>query len=138
MTTMRKTVIATIVTILVFLAMDATWLTLTGDRLYRPRLGPLLAAKPDVAAAIAFYVIYLGGIVALAVRPGLEAGKLGRTALSAATLGLVAYATYDLTNQATLKLWSTTVTLCDLGWGVVVTTAAASAGYLAARTFGGK
>lgn len=135
---MRKTLIAFVFTALVFLAMDAVWLSQMGPRLYTPLLGPLIAAKPDIGAAVAFYVVYLAGIVALAVRPALAEGRMGRAALSGATLGFVAYATYDLTNQATLKLWSTTVTLCDLGWGVVVSSTAATAGYAAARAWGGK
>jgi uncharacterized membrane protein len=135
---LRKTLIAFVATTVVFLAMDATWLSQMGPRLYTPLLGPLITAKPDLGAAVAFYVIYLGGIVALAVRPALAEGRLWRATLSGATLGFVAYATYDLTNQATLKLWSTTVTLCDLGWGVVVTATAATAGYAAARAWGGR
>ncbi|MGZ3273819.1 MAG: DUF2177 family protein [Caulobacteraceae bacterium] len=120
-----------------FVAGDAVWLTLAGPRLYRPVIGPLLADRVNAGAAIAFYVIYLFGVVALAVSPALRAGQWRMAALSGLCLGLVAYGTYDLTNQATLRLWSTRLTLADMVWGGVLTAAAALAGYLAARKFGG-
>lgn len=126
---MRRTIIAYVATGLAMLALDAVWLTLMSPRLYQPRLGELLAARPALEPAVAFYVVYVAGIVALAVRPALRDGGWRRLLANAAALGLVAYATYDLTNQATLKTWSTMVTLVDMAWGALVTVAAASAGY---------
>ena len=116
--------------------LDAIWLTTMGDRLYRPVIGSIMADKPDMRPAIVFYLLYVFGIVFLAVLPGLREGSLSRTLTTAAVFGLVAYATYDLTNQATLRVWSTQLTLIDLAWGTVVTTAAALGGYLLARRFG--
>jgi len=116
--------------------LDAIWLTTMGDRLYRPVIGSIMADKPDMRAAIVFYVLYVFGIVFLAVLPGLREGSLTRTLTTAAVFGLVAYATYDLTNQATLRVWSTHITLIDMAWGTFVTTAAAAGGYLLARRFG--
>jgi uncharacterized membrane protein len=114
--------------------LDAIWLTVMSPRLYKPAIGELMAAKPDMRAAVAFYLIYVFGIVFLAVLPALREGSGMRAALMGAVLGLVAYATYDLTNQATLRVWPAHVTLIDLAWGVFVTTAAALGGYwLAAR-----
>mgnify|MGYP001283813231 CR=1 FL=1 len=114
--------------------LDAIWLTVMSPRLYKPAIGELMAAKPDMRAAVAFYLIYVFGIVFLAVLPALREGSAMRAALMGAVLGLVAYATYDLTNQATLRVWPAHVTLIDLAWGVFVTTAAALGGYwLAAR-----
>jgi uncharacterized membrane protein len=120
-----------------FLAGDAVWLTLTGPKLYRPAIGHLLAERVNIAAAVAFYLMYLAGVVILAVSPALRTGQWRSAALHGLVLGLVAYGTYDLTNQATLKLWTTRLTLLDMGWGGVLTTAAATAGFLAARKFGG-
>lgn len=115
-------------------ALDAIWLTQVGPRLYRPAIGELLADKPDMRAAVAFYLIYVSGIVFLAVSPALRDGSLMRATIAGAVLGLVAYATYDLTNQATLKVWPLHVTLVDVAWGTLLTAAAAAAGYwLAAR-----
>ena len=115
-----------------FAAIDAVWLTNMTDRLYRPVLGPILAEKPDMQAAVAFYLISIFGTVFLAIAPALRAGAWQRAAMNGAVLGLVAYATYDLTNQATLMVWSTKLTLIDLAWGTTLTTASAIGGYLAA------
>jgi len=113
-------------------ALDAVYLTVAGQRVYRPTLDYALADKPDLPAAVAFYLVYVLGVVLLAIRPNRDAG-LGKTALTGALLGAFAYATYDLTNQATLKVWATRITLIDICWGTVLTTVGASAGYLAWR-----
>ena len=122
-------------TALVFLLMDMTWLTLTGASIYRPVLGPLLADKVDGGAAIAFYLIYIFGLVFFAVRPGLIAQDWKASALNGLVLGLVAYATYDLTNQATLRIWSLNITLFDLVWGMTASAVASTLGFLATKTF---
>jgi uncharacterized membrane protein len=117
-------------------ALDAIWLTQVGPRLYRPAIGELLADRPDMRAAIAFYLIYVSGIVFLAVGPALRDGSLMRATIAGAVLGLVAYATYDLTNQATLRVWPLHVTLIDVAWGTLLTATAAAAGYWLAARFG--
>lgn len=119
---------------LVFAALDAVWLTQVGPRLYRPALAPLLTDGFRLPPAIAFYLIYIAGVVALAVLPAArEGGGLVRAAGFGAMLGFVAYATYDLTNQATLKVWPLKVTLVDIAWGTVLTACAAAAGHAAYR-----
>jgi uncharacterized membrane protein len=115
----------------VFLVLDLIWLSTVGRALYWPTLGPLLAERVNVPAAVAFYLIYVAGIVVLAVQPGLKAQSLGAACATGAALGLMAYATYDLTNLATLKTWSVKVALVDMAWGSVLTAVAAGAGYLA-------
>ncbi|HEY4031146.1 MAG TPA: DUF2177 family protein [Caulobacteraceae bacterium] len=122
---------------LAFVAADAVWLTLAGPRLYRPVLGPLLAEQLNGAAAIAFYLVYLFGVVALAVAPALRTGQWRTAAWTGLVLGLVAYGTYDLTNQATLRLWATRLTVIDMTWGGALTALAATLGFLAARKAGG-
>jgi len=117
-----------------FAVIDAVWLTQIGPRLYRPALDPVLADRFNLTAAVAFYLVYIGGIIALAVLPAAREGAgLPRAALNGAMLGFVAYATYDLTNQATLKTWSWTITLADIAWGTFLTACAAAAGYAAWR-----
>jgi uncharacterized membrane protein len=130
-------VIAFVTAAVVFLAMDFTWLSQTNATVYRPIIGELLSPTLRVGPAIAFYVLYLAGLTFFAVAPGLAGGGMKRVALNAAVYGLCAYATYDLTNQATLKVWSTMLTALDLGWGVIVSTVAACAGYRAARLIRG-
>lgn len=118
---------------LTFAALDAVWLTTMSSRLYKPALGPILAEKPDMKAAVAFYLVSIAGTVFLAVEPALREGAWQRAALNGAVLGFVAYATYDLTNQATLNVWSTRVTIIDICWGTILTTLSAAGGYLAAK-----
>ena len=129
---MIKYIVAYLGTGLTFAAIDAVWLTTMTERLYKPVLAPILAEKPDLKVAVIFYLIYFFGIVFLAIAPALRAGAWQRAALNGAVLGFVAYATYDLTNQATLMVWSTKLTLIDLAWGTTLTTASAIGGYLAA------
>jgi uncharacterized membrane protein len=125
--------VAYVASMIVFLGLDAVWLSLMGPRLYRPILGDMLAQKLNAPAAIAFYAIYGLGVVVLAVAPALRENAGGKAALSGAVLGFVAYATYDLTNQATLRVWSTRLTLADMAWGAALTALAAYAGVQAAR-----
>ncbi|MDO8914288.1 MAG: DUF2177 family protein [Phenylobacterium sp.] len=127
---MLKYVIAYLATGLVFAVVDAVWLTWSNERLYRPTLNPVLADEVNLKAAAVFYIVYILGIMALAVSPATSWTKAMTTG---AILGAVCYATYDLTNQATLKVWSTKITLADITWGAFVTALAATAGYLALR-----
>ncbi len=115
------------------LGLDAVWLSTMADRLYRPQLGELLAPQFDPAAAAAFYVLYVFGLVYFAVLPALREGDWRKALLNGALFGLVAYGTYDLTNQATLKHWPTIVTALDLLWGAFLSAAAAAGGFLAAK-----
>ena len=113
-----------------FLLLDACWLGTMGPRLYRPALGDLMAADVDWLAAGLFYPVYLFGLLVFAIAPALERRAPGLALRRGALLGLVAYATYDLTNQATLRHWPWAITLADLTWGAL---ASAVAAWLAAR-----
>jgi len=129
---MLKYVVTYIGTGLAFAAMDAVYLTIAGQRVYRPTLDYALADTPNLPAAIAFYLAYIAGILMLAIRPNRDA-SLAQVAVTGAMLGAMAYATYDLTNQATLKAWETRITLIDVAWGTVATAVAATVGLLAWR-----
>lgn len=118
------------------LALDAVWLSTMADRLYRPQLGDLLADDFRAAPAAAFYVLYLFGVVRFAALPALRSGGWPKALLDGALLGLVAYGSYDLTNQATLRNWPPAVTVIDLIWGSLLTALCALAGHLTARRFG--
>ena len=118
-------IIAFVAAALAFGALDALWLGWAGNNFYRPRLGDMLADSFRMAPALVFYAAYVAAMVWFAVRPGLSAG-LGSAALNGALLGAICYATYDLTNQATLKQWSTTVTIADIIWGAFATSVAAT------------
>ena len=118
--------IASLSSFVILLVIDAVWLSNAVNFLYRPRIGALLADKPDFAAAAVFYILYSVGMAVLVQRPA-EGSVLAALWMGAA-LGLVAYGTYDLTNQATLKGWSWTVTVVDMAWGAAVTGVSCAAG----------
>lgn len=118
---------------LAMLVLDGLWLGSVAKRFYRPQLGDLLMNGFRPVPAALFYFTYVAGIVFLAVAPGLASGRLSVALTRGLALGLVAYATYDLTNQATLRHWSTLVSVVDIGWGTFLTGVAAAVGYLAAR-----
>ena len=120
-------------TLVAFLAIDLVWLGLVARTFYRKHLGFLMAAQVNWPAALIFYLLFVVGIVVFAVLPGLEAGSLKTTVGRAALFGLIAYATYDLTNLATLKDWPVVVTVVDLIWGTVLSVVASLAGYLAGK-----
>ena len=140
-----KIVMAYVVTALVFGLLDAVWLRNAGPLLYRPAIGELLADKFRLAPAITFYVIFIAGLTYFAVLPGmLSNGASGATSfagvplavLHGALLGLLCYATYDLTNQATMKVWPTHVTLIDMAWGAVASGFAAGVATFVVTRFG--
>lgn len=133
---MKTIVTAYLAAGIAFLLVDAIWLTTMADTLYRPLLGDKLEPQFRLAPAICFYLVYIGGIVFFAILPALQGGGLAKAALNGAVLGFVAYATYDLTNQATLKDWPLAITLADIPWGAFVTAVGASAGFLTASRFG--
>lgn len=125
--------IAYLATGLVFLAMDTIWLTIMARRVYRPLMGDILLEGFRLAPAVLFYLIYMAGIVFFAIAPALASARWQTATLHGALLGLVAYATYDLTNHATLRNWPVTVTIADLCWGTFLTASAATAGFLITR-----
>jgi uncharacterized membrane protein len=135
---MRRLAIAYAVALAVFLALDAVWLTTMADRLYRPAIGHLMREQFALLPALAFYLLYITGIVVFAVWPALPTRHTGAALARGALFGLIAYATYDLTNQATLRDWPWHVTVADLCWGAFVTAAAAGAACRAALAWGGR
>jgi uncharacterized membrane protein len=117
----REFLTAYVLALVLFLVLDAVWLSSMLERLYRPALGHLLAPQVAWPAAALFYLLYAAGIVGFAVVPALEANGPRIALLHGAALGLLAYATYDLSNQATLPGWPWAVTLADLAWGTFAT-----------------
>lgn len=130
---MLNWIVAYLGTGIAFALVDAVWLTRIGPNLYRPALDPVLADQFRLGPAVAFYLIYIGGILALAVAPALREGGWTRALLNGALVGFLAYATYDLTNHATLKVWELRITLLDIAWGTFLTAVSATAGYFAWR-----
>ena len=132
---MMTYIVAYIAAAVVFCAMDFVWLTIVAKNFYQSHMGHLMASEPKMGAAAAFYILFLAGLVFFAVSPALrEQNWLVALGLSA-FLGLLAYASYDLTNLATLKGWSLSLTLVDIIWGVIVSSASGTAAYFAVRAF---
>lgn len=119
-------------TAVVMAGLDFLWLSNTVGPLYHRAVGAVLAKEPDMKAAAAFYLIYVLGVLWFAVRPALLDGDWKTALLNGALFGFFAYATYDLTNLATLKVWSLKVSLIDMAWGAVLTGLSATGGALAA------
>ena len=123
-------------TLVAFFAIDLVWLGLVARTFYRKHLGFLMAPQVNWPAALIFYLLFVVGILVFAVLPGLEAGSLKTALLRAALFGLIAYATYDLTNLATLKDWPLIVTAVDLVWGTLLSVAVSCVAYLAGKWLG--
>jgi uncharacterized membrane protein len=102
----------------VFLVIDLFWLGLVARGFYRERLGFLMRSETNWVAAVLFYLIFVAGLLIFAVVPGLRAGLLSRALFLGALYGLFTYATYDLTNLATLKDWPVGLTVVDIIWGM--------------------
>ena len=103
-----------------FLVIDLIWLGVVARSFYQGQMGHLMRAQVNWAAAIAFYLLFVAGIVALAVWPALERESFALALALGALLGLVTYAAYDLTNLATLNGFPIIVALVDLCWGTVL------------------
>ena len=113
--------------LIVFGGLDAIWLSKMGPLLYRPTLGEILAPRPRLAPAIAFYLTYPVGIVVFAVVPALHSGSTASAFAMGALFGAIAYATYDLTNYATIRIWTVRITAVDIIYGAFASAVAAVA-----------
>ncbi len=120
-------------TLVAFLIIDMAWLGLVARTFYSKHLGFLMAPSPNWLAAGVFYLLFIVGILVFAVLPGLQAGSLVTTLWRAALFGLIAYATYDLTNLATIRDWPLLVSVVDMIWGTVLSVVVSLAGYMAGR-----
>lgn len=118
-----------------FFLFDLIWLSSMMKPLYQPQLGSLLAEKPKFAVAAIFYLLYVVGIVALAVIPGVREGSLVAALWRGALFGFLAYATYDLTNWSTLRDWPAMLSVIDMIWGTTLSSAVTAVGYFAATRF---
>jgi uncharacterized membrane protein len=124
-----KIIYTYLLTIPVFFAIDMVWLGVIAKNLYQKQIGHLLSPTVNWPPAVIFYLVYIFGIVYFAVLPGIEKDSLKTVLINAALFGTIAYATYDLTNLATLKDWPTTIVYIDLLWGATLTSLVATASY---------
>jgi uncharacterized membrane protein len=118
--TFKQMILLYIITLIVFFVIDMIWLGVVAKGFYRRHLGTLMSSKVNWTAAMLFYLLFIVGMLVFAIRPALTAGVPLNALLYGALLGLISYATYDLTNLATLKDWPLIVTFIDLIWGTVL------------------
>jgi len=124
------------ITLPVFLVIDMIWLTLIAKNFYAKYIGYLMAKNPNLIAAFIFYLIFIAGLVFFVVAPALDKKTWTHALLVGLFFGLVTYATYDLTNLATIKNWPLLVTIVDLIWGMVLSASVSIISYFIANKIG--
>ncbi|MEI2714422.1 MAG: DUF2177 family protein [Nocardioides sp.] len=118
-----------VVAAIAFCVIDFLWLTTFAKPLYDKHLGHLLAERPNVAAAVVFYAIFLAGLVYFVIHPAVDAGSWQRALLVGAFFGLVTYATWDLTNLSVLKDFPVAIVPIDLAWGAFLAASVSTVTY---------
>ena len=122
-----------LVTLAAFLAIDMLWLGLLARSIYQQHLGYLMAPSTNWFAAILFYLLFIAGLLVFVVLPGLAENSLKTTLYRAALFGLITYATYDLTNLATLKDWPVLLSMVDMLWGTILSVLVSTISYIAGK-----
>jgi uncharacterized membrane protein len=122
-------------TIPIFFAIDIIWLGVIAKEFYRRNLGFILSPEVNWTAAVIFYLIYIAGILFFAVRPALQSNSWQQAALLGGLYGLFTYATYDLTNLATIKDWPLVIVAVDVLWGVCLCTLVSILSFAIAKGF---
>lgn len=120
----------------IFLGLDFAWLTLIAKKFYAEHLSFLISPTPNLWAAGTFYLIYLAGLIYFVLLPNYSTKSMPEIALTGAFFGFIAYATYDLTNLATIKNWPLIVTMLDLAWGAFVSGLVATLTYFLVKKIG--
>lgn len=123
------------ITFIVFMGIDLIWLGFVAKNIYSKYLGYLMATKVNWIAALIFYVIFIIGVLYFVIAPTLVDRNLGQLILRAALFGFITYATYDLTNLATVRDWPITITIIDLIWGTTLSTSVSLISYLIITNF---
>ncbi len=125
-----------LVTLPIFLIIDFIWLGLVANGFYKNQIGFLMKTNINWAAAVIFYFLFIAGLIVFVIAPSLVKNSWVHALFLGAFFGLVAYATYDLTNFSTLKGWPIAVTLIDLAWGTFVTSLVSSLAFFIAKRVG--
>ena len=124
-----KLIISYLLTSVVFFGIDMLWLGFIAKDLYKKYLGGFLSDKVNWPAAIIFYLLFIIGIFYFCILPAVEKNSLGKAIISGALFGIFTYATYDLTNLATLKNWPLNIVFIDIAWGATLTGIVSTAGF---------
>ncbi len=131
-----KIILSYFLTAIVFFAIDMAWLGFIAKNLYRKYLGALLSDTVNWYAAMIFYLIYIAGIFIFVINPAVEKQSVSSALVMGALFGFIAYATYDLTNYATLKGFPLKIVIIDMIWGTVLTTLVSLSGYYIVKLVG--
>lgn len=119
-----------LIAFVLFFVIDLLWLGIVAKDIYKKYLGHLMSTQVNWVAAMIFYLLFIGGLVFFVIMPAVEAESLGKAILYGALFGFITYATYDLTNLATLKDWPIQITIIDLTWGTFLGTSVSLLSYL--------
>jgi len=122
-------------TLVAFFVVDMVWLGIMAPRYYRPTMGDIALATVNLPAAAAFYVLYPIGLLVFAIYPALKSGSVTTALIYGALFGFFTYASYDLTNLATLRNWTWSLTLIDVAWGTILASASAAIAFLLLTKF---
>ena len=114
------------VALAIFVVADMIWLGIMAPRFYKPTMGDIAVAGVNLAPAVVFYAIYPIGLLIFSIEPSLRTGSISGALISGALFGFFTYLTYDLSNQATLRSWTTSLTLVDVTWGALLGAVTAS------------
>lgn len=131
--TFPKLALSYFLTTIVFLAIDLLWLGLLAKEFYKKHLGNYLSDQVNWVAALIFYALFIVGIFIFSILPAIEKNSIIRAMVMGGLFGFFTYATYDLTNLATLKNWPLTIVFVDIIWGVLLTAMVSAAGFLIVR-----
>ncbi len=121
--TVANAIVVFLVSIVAFIGIDYVWLAKVSPKLYKENIGHLMADKPNLKAALLFYLIFLSGLSYFVIWPALEIDSIASLLFPSALFGLVTYATFDLTAQAVFKKWPAKITVIDLLWGTLLSVA---------------
>ena len=132
---MRQYIIHYIVVFAIFLAIDFAWLSTAGRTIYISEIGSLLRDKPNFLVAFLFYALFALGLLVFIIEPSTSSGLTKQAVFLGGFFGLVAYATYDLTNLATLKGFTTKIAIIDMLWGAVLSSVVTALSLTAFRLF---
>lgn len=124
-----------IIAFIAFIVIDGIWLLFISKNLYQANIGHLMADKAKLIPALIFYLIFLVGLVYFVINPSIESKDISKLLIGGALFGLITYATYDLTNLATLKDWPIKITIIDLIWGTSLSTIVSYLTYIIYKLF---
>ena len=125
----KNAIISYLLTFIVFLMVDMLWLGIISKNLYQKYLGGFITDKVNWTAALIFYLLYVVGISIFAIYPAVNKGSASNAVLMGALFGIFTYATYDLTNLATLKGWPLNIVFIDILWGAVLSALVSFSGF---------